>query len=107
MSLETKIEMFGNPSSEFSISDAQLYNLLSVDADQNADYWEFQVAGVEFLLNKIPKLYVVSNGGFTFQVLCSDDSVSKVENLSIDEFIDTVRRNRIGRKTKYVVVGGA
>lgn len=105
MSVETKIEMIGNPSSEFFISDYELQNLLSDDTDRNAEYWDFQQPGLEQFTEKLSKLYVVSNGGFTFQAIWSGEKPSRIENLSISEFLNTVRSSKIGTKTKYVVVG--
>ena len=106
MSLETKIEMIGNPSSEFFISDYELHDLLTDDADRNAEYWDFQQHGLEQFTKKLSKLYAVSNGAFTFQAIWSGDEPSKILNLSISEFLETVRSNKIGTKTKYVVAGG-
>ncbi len=106
MSLEIKIEMLGNPSAEFSISEHELHDLLSDDADGNAEYWHFQSPGLEKFIKTLARLYVVSNGGFTFQAIWSGNTTSKVENVSFDEFIEIVKCNRIGTKTKYVVVGG-
>lgn len=106
MSLETKIEMIGNPSSEFFISDSELHDLLIDDPDSNAEYWNFQPLGLERFTKKLSKLYVVSNGAFTFQAIWSGDEPSRVVNLSISEFLKTVRSNKIGTKTKYVVAGG-
>ena len=106
MSLETKIEMIGNPSSEFFWSDYELHDLLTDDADWNAEYWDFQRPGLEQFTEKLSKLYAVSNGGFTFQAIWSGDKPSSIEYLSIGEFLETVRSNKIGTKTKYVVAGG-
>ena len=106
MSLETKIEMLGNPSSEFSFSEYELHDLLGDDADPNAEYWDFQSPGLETFARKLAKLYVVSNGAFTFQATWSGVEPSIFINLSIDEFIETVKHNRIGTKTKYLVAGG-
>ena len=106
MSLETKIEMIGNPSSEFFISDNELNDLLKDDVDWNAEYWDFQRLGLEQFTEKLSKLYAVSNGGFTFQAIWSGDKPSRIEYLSISEFFETVRSNKIGTKTKYVVAGG-
>ncbi|PCJ23703.1 MAG: hypothetical protein COA96_11150 [SAR86 cluster bacterium] len=106
MSLETKIEMIGNPSSEFFISDYELHDLLTDDADWNAECWDFQRPGLEQFTKKLSKLYVVSNGAFTFQAIWSGDEPTKIVNLSISEFLKIVRSNQIGTKTKYVVVGG-
>lgn len=106
MSLETRIEMFGNPSSEFLIDDSELHDLLTDGADWNAEFWDFQRSGLETLAEKITKLYAVSNGGFTFQAVWPGNQVSKVESLSLSEFLEIIRANRIGTKTKYVVVGG-
>lgn len=105
MSLETKIEMFGNPSSEFFISDHELQDLLNKDFDRHAEFWDFRGPGLERFARKIAKLFVVSNGGFTFQATWSGSKASKVESLSIKEFLEIVRNNRIGTQTKYVVVG--
>ena len=106
MSLETRIEMLGNPSSEFYISDYELHDLLTDEADRNAKFWDFHHSGLEKFAQKIIKLYAVSNGGFTLQAIWSGDKISNVENLSLEEFLEIVRSNRIGTKTKYVVVGG-
>lgn len=105
MSLETKIEMLGNPSSEYFLPEYELHDLLTDEADWNAEFWDFRVPGLEDFAQKISRLYAVSNGAFTFQALWSGDKPTKVENLSLDEFLCALRDNKIGTRTKYVVVG--
>lgn len=107
MSLETKIELLGNPSSEFFISEYELHDLLNDDADRTAEFWDLQSTGLEIFSKKLSKLYMVSNGGFTFQAIWTGDTPTKVVSLPIDKFIETVKCNRIGTKTKYLVVGSA
>lgn len=97
--------MVGNPSSEFSISSYELHDMLTDDADWNAEYWDFRRPDLEKFAEKIAKLYAVSNGGFTFQAIWSGDKHSKTEYLSLNEFLETIKTNRIGTRTKYVVVG--
>ena len=105
MSLETKIEMLGNPSSEYFIPEYELHDLLTDEADWNAEFWNFRVSGLENFAQIIIRLYAVSNGAFTFQALWSGDTATKVENLSLDEFLWALRDNKIGTRTKYVVAG--
>jgi len=106
MSLETRIEMFGNPSSEYFMPGYELHDLLTDEADWNAEYWDFRLSELEEFAQKIRKLYVVSNGGFTFQATWAGGKPSKIESLSLEAFLRALRGNKIGTKTKYVVVGG-
>lgn len=97
--------MFGNPSSEFFISEDELQQYLIGNPAKDSDYWHLQAKGLKLFAKKIEKLFVVSNGGFTFQATWAGEPTTGVESMSIVEFLALVKNNRIGKKTKYVVVG--
>lgn len=97
--------MFGNPSSEFFMSDNELQQYLDSSQAEESDYWLLQSKGLKLFTKKIEKLFVVSNGGFTFQATWAGESTTSVKSMSIAEFLVLVKKNRIGKKTKYVVVG--
>lgn len=105
MSIETKIGMFGNPSSEFFISANEINNMLETTASQEADHWPLRSSSLLSFSQKIEKLFVVSNGGFTFQATWQGEPTTEVRSLSIAEFLEVIRSNSLGKKTKYVVVG--
>lgn len=105
MSLETKIEMLLNPSMEFTISEYALDDLLQGDPNDSGEYWDLNSEGLADFAKKISKLYVVSNGGFSFQALWAGEQATEVKNVSINEFIETLHCNQISKKCKYMVVG--
>jgi hypothetical protein len=105
MSVQTKIGMFGNPSSEFFISEDELQRFLVANQARESDYWLLQSKGLKLFAKKIEKLFVVSNGGFTFQATWEGESTTCVKSMSIVEFLAIVKKNHIGKRTKYVVVG--
>ncbi len=105
MSIDAKIEMFGNPSSEFFFAENELQDLLNDRHEQPADYWDFHQAGLALLTRKLSKLFAVSNGGFTFQATWSGADPLKIESLTCSEFIAIVSSNKVGTRTKYIVVG--
>jgi hypothetical protein len=105
MSVQTKIGMFGNPSSEFFISEDELQQFLVANQAEESGYWLLQSKGLKLFAKKIEKLFVVSNGGFTFQATWDGQPTNCVRSMSIVEFLALVKKNRIGKRTKYVVVG--
>lgn len=105
MSIETKIGMFGNPSSEFFISASEVNNMLEPSASQESIHWPLRPSTLPSFSQKIEKLFVVSNGGFTFQATWQGEPTTDIRSLSIAEFLDVIKSNTLGKKTKYVVVG--
>ena len=105
MSIETKIEMFGNPSSEFFFAENELRDLLNDKSKPPAEFWDFHKAGLVALVHKLSRLFAVSNGGFTFQATWAGVDPTKTESLTYNEFIDTVKSNKLESRTKYIVVG--
>lgn len=105
MSIDAKIEMFGNPSSEFFFADNELQDLLTDKQVQPAGFWDFHPPGRTLLISKLSRLFAVSNGGFTFQATCSGADPLKIESLTCSEFIAIVNSNKVGTRTKYIVVG--
>ncbi len=105
MSVQTIIGMFGNPSSEFFISEDELQKLLNGSPNKESDHWLLKPEGLKLFAKKIEKLFVVSNGGFTFQATWEGEPTDSVKSMSIAEFLVLLKNNRIGKKTKYVVVG--
>ena len=105
MSVQTIIGMFGNPSSEFFISEDELQKLLDGSPKKKSAHWLLKPKVLRLFAKKIEKLVVVSNGGFTFQATWEGGPTDCVKSMSIAEFLVLLKNNRIGKKTKYVVVG--
>lgn len=105
MSVKTRISLFGNPSSEFFISGEEFAELLESAEEPTSQFWRIQQHELEAFARKIEKLFVVSNGGFTFQVTWASEATTTTKSMPINEFTQLVRCNQIGTKTRYVVAG--
>lgn len=105
MSIETKIGMFGNPSSEFFISADEVNDMLDPAATGESNHWPLRGNSLTSFSKKIEKLFVVSNGGFTFQATWQGEPTTEVQSLSIADFLKVINSNTLGKKIKYVVVG--
>lgn len=105
MGLETKITMFGNPSSEYFISDVELYRLLGDAVADDGVHWNFRRKGLQEFAQQLNKLYMVSNGGFTCQITKPGETTSMLTNLSFNEFMKYVTNNQLRTDTKYLVAG--
>lgn len=105
MALETRITMFGNPSSEYFISDADLYQLLGDAVATDGAHWNFNRKGLRQFTQQLNKLYMVSNGGFTCQITKPGGTTSRITNMSFNEFIHCVEHNNLRIDTKYLVTG--
>ncbi|MFK7863095.1 MAG: hypothetical protein AB8B95_02600 [Pseudohongiellaceae bacterium] len=105
MEIEITVAMFGNPSSEFFIADQELESMLKDTLNGEPSYWPFRLDSLDNFCEKIERLFVVSNGGFTFQATWQGNPTTETVSLSIADFLQTIRRNQLKPTTKYVVIG--
>ncbi len=105
MPLITKIELLLSPSMEFSIPEEALDDIVMAEESSNSDCWVFDKAGIKGFSKQIERLFVVSNGGFSFQAVWNGDKATDTLNVSIVEFIELLLNDRIGKTIKYIVAG--
>lgn len=105
MSLVTRLVLIDDPYGILRLknADLDLHNHLIDDADWDADYWVFDVKYLQSYSTKLETIFTQSVNGIEFQALWVGDKPNKTLNLSLGEFLDIVRNNKIGTKTKYVV----
>jgi hypothetical protein len=105
MSLATKLVFIDDPNGQSLVKDAdiELHDHLTDDADWNAEYWDFDAEFLQAYSKKLERMFSLSANGIEFQALWVGDKPTKTLNLSLEEFLETVRNNKIGTKTKYIV----
>ena len=105
MSLITNLEFIDDPKGDIYLEgiDIQLHDYLTEKADWDAEFWDFEIDYLQNFSEILEKLYQASRNGFVFQALWVGDEPVNVVEISIDEFIDIVRRNRIGTKSQYLI----
>ncbi len=99
MSLITKIKLIENKKD----IELNLHDLLSDDADWNADYWLFEEHKLGDISDRIKMIYDDSLKGFIFTSLWAGDCIEKRLKVSIDTFLKLIRDNKIGTKTEYKI----
>jgi hypothetical protein len=105
MSLVTTLVFIDDPNGQSSLknADIDLHDQLTDDADWNADFWDFDAEHLQTYSKQLERMFALSAKGIEFQALWVGDKPTKTLNLSLEEFLEIVRNNRIGTKTKYVV----
>ena len=105
MSLITQFEFLDrvNDSSNYIECDLELHDYLTDDADWAAEYWDIEQNYLEQYCGRLEKLYSQSTFGISFSALWVGEKPTKTINLGIDEFLEIVKSNKIGTKTKYIV----
>lgn len=108
MSLITYIDFIDKKSDEKLLkgTDFQLHDQLTDNADWNNEFWDFNIGYLPSYAAKIESLYNQSAKGFSFSALWIGDNPTNVSNVSINEFINAIKANKIGTKTKYVISKG-
>lgn len=82
-----------------------MHQLLASNFEEDSEFWLLKTSSLKSFSKKIEKLFVVSNGGFTFQATWRGEATTSIKSLPISGFLELVQNNKIGRNTKYVVVG--
>lgn len=105
MSLVTKLTFIAesNESSQLSDADIDLHDHLTDQADWDAEFWDIGTEYLKTYAKRLEQLFSLSTNGIEFQALWVGDKPTRTLEISIDEFLEIVRSNRIGTKTKYVV----
>lgn len=105
MSLVTKLILIDDPDgiSRFKKANFNLHDHLADDADWNTEFWKFDVEFLRTYSKQLEAMFTQSVNGIEFQVFWVGDKPNKTLILSLNEFLDIVRMNKIGNKTRYVV----
>jgi hypothetical protein len=81
----------------------EVHNLLTDDADWNADTWDMELRGLEELATTLEWLFDQLGGEMTFQSTWSGDPIEHHVRVSRAELLDVVRRSKIETRTRYFV----
>jgi len=105
MSLITVVKFIDDPSGKLFLkgTDIDLHDHLTDDADWGAEFWDFYEEYMRDYSKKLEYLFSQSANGIEFQALWVGDIPTKIINLSLSEFLEVVRNNKIDTKTKYIV----
>lgn len=103
MSLVTKLVLIDEPDRPLRSAEIDLHDQLTDNADWNAPFWDFDPECLKTYAERLKRIFLESNRGIVFQALWVGDEPETTRDVSIDEFLEIVRNNRIGTKTKYVV----
>jgi len=105
MSLITNLTFIDDPSGKSYLkgTDIDLHDRLTDDADWDAEYWDFDAGCLQDYSKKLERLFSLSANGIEFQALWVGEKPTKVLELSLGDFLEIVRNNKIGTKTKYIV----
>ena len=105
MSLATKLVFIDDPNGQSLVKNADigLHDHLTDDADWNAEFWDFDAEYLQAYSKKLERMFSLSANGIEFQALWVGDKPTTTRNLSLEEFLEAVRNNKIGTKTKYIV----
>lgn len=105
MSLVTKLGFIDEPDRPWQLSgaDIDLHDHLTDNANWNAEFWDFPTEYLETYAKRLEQLFSASTSGIEFQALWVGNAPSTTVDISISEFLDIVRKNRISTKARYVV----
>lgn len=105
MSLVTKLVFIDDPNGQSLVknADIDLHDYLTDDAGWNAEFWNFDEAYLKSYSKKLERMFSLSANGIEFQALWVGETPTKTCDLSLEEFLETVRNNKIGTKTRYLV----
>lgn len=79
------------------------HDLLTDEADWNADFWDFQSNMLPYLAQAVDRFGEVYSGPFRFSALWISDKPNVTIKVSPSELSSLIRANRIGTKTVYLV----
>ncbi|GJL75175.1 MAG: hypothetical protein NMNS02_12810 [Nitrosomonas sp.] len=102
MSLQARISLIGTKIRVEDLSN-DLHDLLTDDADWNANYWDFDLNRVRHFVLKVSAIYSNSTEGITFAAIWPPDDVEKTESVSFEQLSEYFLSNHIGTRTKYIV----
>ncbi len=105
MSLVTKLVIIDDSNGQALVKNADIdwHDHLTDDADWNAEYWDFDAEFLQAYSKELEGMFSLSANGIEFQALWVGDEPTKILNQSLEEFLETVRNNKIGTKTRYIV----
>jgi len=105
MSLFVEIEFINDQKGKSYLKDLdyQLHDHLTEQADWNAEYWDFDPDYLKEYSQKMEKIISQSKEGIEFQALWVGERPNKFLELSSNEFLDIVRKNKIGTSTRYII----
>ena len=101
---------FGRGNARFNISEANegcACSMLTDDADWNAEFWDLQPALLPHTANLLSLINERVLDGFIFEALWAGDRPAETLTVSFDELKDSVLKNQIKTKAKYVVENNA
>jgi hypothetical protein len=103
---EGTTEAFGRGNSRFSIfevGEGCACSMLTDNADWNAATWEFQPMLLCDLASTFAFISERAPNGFAVEAVWIGDRVKESLEVSLDEFLEVVRRNTVATKAKYIV----
>ncbi len=105
MSLVTKIEFIDDPKGKSHLKglDIDLHYHLTDQADWDAEYWDFDSKYLQDYAKMLKELFSKSQNGIEFQAMWIGEQPDKFVEVSINEFLEIVRSNKIGTATRYIV----
>ncbi|MBD3615595.1 MAG: hypothetical protein HUJ22_03405 [Gracilimonas sp.] len=105
MSLVTKIEFIDDPKGKSHLKglDIDLHYYLTDQADWDAEYWDFDSEYLQDYAKMLEDLFSKSKNGIEFQAMWIGEQPDKFVEVSINEFLEIVRSNKIGTSTRYIV----
>ena len=101
---------FGRRNARFNISETGegcACSMLTDDADWNAEFWDLQSALLPHTANLLSLINECVPSGFVFEALWAGDKPAETLTVSFDELRDSVLKNQIKTKAKYVVENNA
>lgn len=108
MSIITEINFIGDSDETpyLKAASIDLHDHLTEAADWDAPFWDLEVEYLLEFSEKFEALFKQSANGLTFQALWVGDKPIKTMEVSLDAFLDIIRINQIGTRTKYFVRKG-
>ncbi|XPV70629.1 MAG: hypothetical protein ACNI25_08580 [Halarcobacter sp.] len=80
-----------------------LHDFLSDEADWNDEFWIFEKSKLAHISNELNKIFNYSKNGITFTSIWSGDYIKSEQEVSIKQFIDIIKNNKIGTHIKYII----
>lgn len=102
MSLVTEISFIDDNKAK-DISNYEMHDHLTEEADWNAQYWDFDLEYLHEYSKVLEGLFNDSKNGFEFQSIWIGEVAKNVINLKINEFLDVVTSNKIGTSIRYII----
>jgi len=102
MSLVTKISPIETLDS-LSMSNFNLHDCLTDDADWNDEYWSFNQNCINNFNQLLLKTYEESTKGIKLQAIWAGDSVKIHIEVTINELIQTFETNKLSTSAEYIV----